>query len=94
MIFCWFFVSCKKDEATFEPECNGPAKSYAGNVKAVIQSQCVGCHSQYANHAAVKSAAASIRSSIVNGSMPKGRTMSESEKNTVICWIDAGAPNN
>ncbi len=87
-------LSCKKEEESYEPECSGPAKSYAGVVKSVIQSNCVGCHAQYGTYTGVKNAASSIRSSIANGSMPKGRTMSEADKNTVICWIDAGAPNN
>jgi uncharacterized membrane protein len=94
LLSCGAAFSCKKEEESFEPECPGPAQSYAGVVKSVIQTNCVGCHAQYGTYTGVKNAAASIRRAIANGSMPRGRTMSEADKNTVICWIDAGAPNN
>lgn len=88
------FCSCKKDASDYQPDCSGPAKSYLTDVKPTVLSNCVGCHSQYGSYNGVKNDAASIRSTIANGSMPKGKTMSDAEKNKVMCWIDAGAPNN
>lgn len=89
-----FFLSCKKENESYAPDCNGPAKTYSVDAKPAILSNCVNCHSQYGSYSGVKNDAAAIRSSIANGSMPKGKTMSDSEKDKVICWIDAGALNN
>jgi hypothetical protein len=30
----------------------------------------------------------------VGGSMPKNSTLTNDQKDKIICWIDAGAPNN
>jgi hypothetical protein len=92
--FSLLISACKKDDKNYEPDCNGPAKTYALDVKPAITANCVSCHSQYNTYNGVKNDAAAIRSSIANGSMPKGKKMSDADKNNVICWIDAGAPNN
>ncbi|MFM2135487.1 MAG: hypothetical protein RL021_887 [Bacteroidota bacterium] len=85
--------SCKKQE-DYSPDCSGAPKTFSADAKPALQSNCVSCHSQYANYNTVKNEAASIRSAIANGSMPKGKKMSDSDKNKVMCWIDSGAPNN
>lgn len=93
------FTACKKNKTTtstaavFTPSCNG-TKSYASNVSPLIQSNCVSCHSQYSSYSGVKSASSSIRNVIVNGSMPKNGSLSDDQKNAIVCWIDAGAANN
>lgn len=89
------FVTCKKKDTTkaYTPSCSG-TKSYLNDVKPLMQSYCVSCHNTYSSYSGVKSSAASIRSSIVGGSMPKGTTMTDDQKNNIVCWIDAGMPNN
>jgi uncharacterized membrane protein len=87
------YSACKKD-SNYSPNCNGATKSYNADVKPTIQSNCTSCHSQYGSYNGVKNDASSIRSSIANGSMPKGKNMSDAEKDKVMCWIDAGCPNN
>jgi len=42
----------------------------------------------------VFNARTSVRSSVASGSMPKGSTLSDAQKNAILCWIDSGAPNN
>lgn len=92
-------VNCKKKNTTsnttisYTPNCSA-TKSYSINVSPLIQSNCVSCHSQYNSYSGVKSAASSIRNVIVNGSMPKNGSLSEDQKNNIVCWIDAGAANN
>lgn len=85
--------SCKKEQ-DYTPNCNGAAKTYTLEAKPAIQSNCVSCHSNYGSYNSVKNDASAIRSAIANGSMPKGKSMSDSDKDNVLCWIDAGAPNN
>jgi len=89
------FAACKKNSSSsYTPNCSGATKSFATNVSPLINSGCVGCHSSYSSYAGVSSAKDDIRSNIVSGKMPKGSTWSDDQKNTVVCWIDAGAPNN
>jgi uncharacterized membrane protein len=85
--------SCTKQE-NYSPDCSGAPKTFSADAKPALQSNCVSCHSQYANYNSVKNEAASIRSAIANGSMPKGKKMSDTDKNKVMCWIDSGTPNN
>lgn len=35
-----------------------------------------------------------IKSQIVAGIMPQTGSLTPDQKNKIICWIDAGAPNN
>lgn len=96
-LFVFIFFNCKKTNTTtatvYTPSCNG-TKSYAANVAPLIQSNCVSCHGSYNSYAGVKAAITSIRSSIVNGTMPKNGSLSDDQKNNIVCWIDAGAANN
>lgn len=85
--------SCKKEQ-NYTPNCNGAAKTYTLDAKPAIQSNCVSCHSNYGSYNGVKNDASAIRSAIANGSMPKNKNMSDADKDKVLCWIDAGAPNN
>jgi len=89
-------VSCKKTSTSataYTPTCSS-VKSYSIDARPAIQSSCVGCHSSYGTYSQVCSSASSIRSSIVNGTMPKGSTLTSAQKDNIICWIDGGAANN
>ena len=88
------FVSCKKDSSSYTPDCSGTAKSYATNVVPLFTSECNGCHSEYSTYTGISADKSNIRSSIVSGSMPKKSSLTDAEKNNVVCWIDAGALNN
>ena len=85
--------------------CSGVATSYANNVSPIIQSSCATdatCHGAGSasgpgpllTHTQVFNARASIKVAVANGTMPKTGTLSTAQKNTIICWIDSGAPNN
>lgn len=79
-------------------------KSFAADVNPIIQSTCnqAGCHAAgstngpgaLTNHAQVAAAAGAVRAAIASGRMPQNSTLSASQKNSIICWIDSGAPNN
>ena len=89
-----FLSACKKTTASYTADCSGAAKSYANDVAPVISSKCIGCHSAFSNYTGVVAAKTNIKSYIIDGSMPKNGTLSATEKNIVICWIDNGALNN
>jgi hypothetical protein len=83
--------------------CTG-TKSFASDVSPIIQSVCAssGCHDASStngpgpltNYLQVFNARATIRPAIVSGAMPKNSSLSASQKNAIICWIDNGAVNN
>ncbi|MEI7492409.1 MAG: hypothetical protein WCK92_13495 [Bacteroidota bacterium] len=96
LVFSLLMVSCKKSSTSpaYTPDCSGAAKSFSSNVLPVIQSSCVGCHSKYSNYSGITADKAAIKSTIVDGSMPQGSSLSTAQKNSVVCWIDNGALNN
>ena len=79
-------------------------KAFTADVNPIIQSTCAvnGCHASgsingpgaLTNYSLIFNARNTIRSTVLSGSMPKNSTLSTSAKNSIICWIDSGAPNN
>lgn len=101
IVILMLVYSCKKSNTSnttnsvYTPSCSG-TKSFSTDVWPLISSKCntSGCHVNLTNYAQVKSAASSIRSKIADGSMPKNSTLTNAQKDMIMCWIDAGAPNN
>lgn len=85
-------------------DCSSVPKSFSTNVNPIVQSFCnaSGCHASgsvngpgpLTNYTQVFNARASIRPAIASGLMPQGSTLSTDQKNSFLCWIDSGAPNN
>lgn len=85
-------------------DCSGTIPTYSSNVAPLIQSRCAmsGCHASgvtntggaLTNYTEIKAKAAAIKTTILNGSMPKGSTFTTAEIKTINCWIDNGALNN
>ena len=84
---------------------SGPAKSFAVDVSPIIQSSCAGssgCQGSGSSagpgplltYTQVFNARSSIRSAVSSGSMPPNGGLSVTQKNSIIFWIDSGAPNN
>jgi len=79
-------------------------KAFNADVLPIILASCAiaGCHAAgstngpgaLTNHREVFGARSSIRSAVSSGQMPKNSSLSTSQKNSIICWIDSGAPNN
>lgn len=105
LVFC-IAVSCSKkgDEDTNTNTCDGVAKSFATNVNPLIQTFCnqAACHNNgstngpgpLTNYSQVFNNRTAIRSAVQSGLMPQNTTLTVAQKNTIICWIDSGAPNN
>jgi uncharacterized membrane protein len=58
----------------------------------VIGPKCVGCHSGYSKYTTVKSEISKIKSNVQSGSMPRNSSLTTQQYNTIINWINAGAP--
>jgi len=85
-------------------ECQLNAK-FSANVFPIIQSKCAtspDCHASGSTNAAgpltsyslIHNLAPVIRGQVVSGIMPKTGSLTSTELQTIVCWIDAGAPNN
>ena len=79
-------------------------KSFAANVAPIISSTCAiaSCHAAGSSngpgalltYAQISSAGALIKSAVSAGRMPQNGTLTTAQKNTIICWVDSGTPNN
>jgi len=104
ILFC--NSSCKKSTngTGYTPECSGTTPKFSAEVSPLMLSSCgiSGCHGTGSHegpgplttYSQIKNAATSVRSSIVDGSMPQNNTLSTAQKNLIVCWIDAGAKND
>ncbi len=102
------FVACSKNDdsgLTGVVDCSKVTnKSFAAHVQPVIQASCATatCHETgsingpgpLTNYTEIFNARINIRSAVANNRMPKNSTLSASQKNSVICWIDGGAQDN
>ena len=79
-------------------------KAFAADISPITQTICAvaGCHAAgstngpgpLTNYTEISNAKARIRTAVSSGVMPQGSTLSAAQKNSIICWIDSGAPNN
>lgn len=85
-------------------DCTNVPKSFSTDVDPIVQSFCnaSGCHAAgstngpgpLTNYTQVFNARASIRPAIASGLMPQGSSLTTAQKNSFLCWIDNGAPEN
>lgn len=108
LVFIVTLAGCSKDNDSgggTTVNCSTvPNKAFAADVSPIIQSVCAidGCHGfgsangpgPLTNYTQVFNARVKIRSAVASGAMPQGSTLSSAQKNSIICWIDSGAPNN
>ena len=91
------FANCKKKDTdkpdTYTPTCSG-AKSCSNDVFPLIESKCKKCHTNMDDHAEVKALAAAIKDNVTSGIMPKDDKLTDAQKDIIVCWVEAGAPNN
>mgnify|MGYP001320554392 CR=1 FL=1 len=79
-------------------------KAFAADINPIIQSACAvaGCHASgsvngpgaLTSYTTIFNARAGIRSAVSSGSMPKNSSLTSTQKNAILCWIDGGALNN
>ena len=105
--FLLIIASCSKKGTGNNPaplDCTNVPKSFAADVNPTIQAFCntVGCHNSgstngpgsITNYNEVFTSRTPIRAAIAAGTMPQSGTLSAAQKNSILCWIDSGAPNN
>jgi hypothetical protein len=85
--------------------CTGVPSTFATTVNPIIQSTCATdatCHGAGSangpgplqTYNQIFAARINIKTAVGNGTMPKTGTLSTTQKNSIICWVDSGGPNN
>ena len=86
-------------------DCTGVASAFAANVNPIIQSTCATdatCHGAGSangpgpllTYTQISGASVTIKTAVASGTMPKTGTLTTAQKNSIICWINSGSPNN
>lgn len=84
--------------------CNGAANKFS-NVNPIIQTKCsfnAACHGAGSSNAGgpltsydlIKAKASSIKLQVQTGLMPQTGSLTPTELQSIVCWVEAGAPNN
>ena len=105
VIVSGLLFACGKNPDTTSVDCSGPIKSFASDVRPVIQASCAtgsNCHGTGSgngpgpllNFTQLFNARSDTRSVVLSGHMPLNGTLSATEKSAIICWIDNGAIDN
>ena len=85
--------------------CTGVASAFAANVNPIIQSTCATdatCHGAGSangpgpllTYTQISCASVNIKTAVASGTMPKTGSLTTAQKNSIICWINSGSPNN
>jgi len=101
-----FLFACTKsaEQKTTTVDCT-VEKSFNADIKPIAQNSCsmdTDCHGagstsgpgELLTYSEIFNARAAIRAAVASGVMPKDATLSASDKNAILCWIDNGATNN
>ena len=85
--------------------CTGVASAFAADVSQIIQTKCATdatCHGAGSangpgpllTYTQISNASVTIKTAVANGTMPKTGSLTTAQKNSIICWINSGSPNN
>ena len=105
MVILLIILNACTKKPEFTADCSGPAKSFVTDVSPVFQASCAinsGCHATGSgngpgpllSYSQIFNARADIRSAVASGHMPLNATLTATQINAILCWIDNGAPNN
>jgi hypothetical protein len=98
-------IACSKKPSAEPDICDSVYnKQFVTDVNPIIQTYCnqAACHEAGSTNGAgplttyteIFNARARIREQVEAGLMPQNTTLTTAQKNTIICWIYSGAPNN
>jgi hypothetical protein len=85
--------------------CNGVSNKFGADVNPIIQSTCAtdaSCHGSGSGngpgplltYTQIFNARNNIKTAVASGTMPKNGSLTVSQKNSILCWIEAGAQFN
>jgi hypothetical protein len=100
------FATCKKKNEFKNLDCSTIDSKYSTSIKNIMSANCTtsGCHDGNSYGAVDLRTYNNIKPYIDNGkfnqevivdkTMPKGKTLSQGDRDKIKCWLDSGAPNN
>ncbi|MDB5221974.1 MAG: hypothetical protein JWN83_641 [Chitinophagaceae bacterium] len=102
------FNACTKDKGGSSgttDACAGLSFKFSTDVQLIINTGCANssnCHGAASvntggpltDYNLIFAKRSNIKVQIENGLMPKTGSLTADQKNTIICWINSGAPNN
>ena len=74
--------------------CPATVPSYQSQVAPLIQGNCGGCHGNFRTYPDVFTSRQAMENAVVSCGMPRGRTMSTADRQTLLAWFVCGAPQN
>ena len=96
----------EKEELLFPggANCSGAANKFS-QVNPIIQSKCAfssTCHGvgstnvggPFTSYDLIKAKATTIKLQVQTGLMPQTGSLTPTELQSIVCWVEAGAPNN
>jgi len=97
LISVGLWTGCSKisnSNTSYTPSCTGTIKSYKADVAPIIKAYCVDCHKNLSTHAGLSADRNNVSGQVESGNMPRGASLSTTQKDAILCWISSGAPNN
>ncbi len=101
---------CGKDDAPKGPECtvSGVTFAYSTNIKPIIDRHCISCHApgtgvagadntDFRTYEGMKSHLDEghlLERVVIDKDMPQSGSMTQAERDSINCWIQAGYPKN
>jgi hypothetical protein len=93
----------EEEEMMEEDVCDGTSFTYTNAIKSIVDANCAlsGCHNgstnlpDFTSYAGIQASASDAAARTRSGSMPpvsSGRELSDEQINTIMCWVEAGAP--
>lgn len=107
LVICTIIVACSKGSPTSPMNssvaCSVP-KTFSADAAPVFQAKCAlsGCHGagssngpgELTTYQKIFNARNDIRNAVITRLMPQGGSLTDEQLNSIVCWIDGGAPNN
>lgn len=91
-------MACNKaGKNKLTPVCSGGTATYDANVKTIINSKCVSCHSGYSSYSGLSGIISNgqfKKHVLTDQDMPENSSLKQDQINTIQCWVDAGYPQN
>lgn len=96
-------TACSYDKEVLSP-CGPTPSKFSADVFPLMQTRCATpqCHASnstniggpFTNYSQIKAKATQIRQAIESGLMPQGSSLTQTEINTISCWVESGALDN
>src|SRR2546429_9906240 len=97
-------IACSKtNSSSTTTNCSG-TESFTDDVSPIFQSSCAlsGCHASGSSNGPgvlttcqqIYNSRRASRTAVANGPMPQSGSLSTTQKNILLCWIDNGAASN